>query len=561
MSDGWFYLGLFVIGTGIVIYNIIQAERTRKKRFLQQLEEQWGNFSEREYGYEEYECISHYFWSKEENETHVIDDITWNDLDMDRLFRAMNHTQSSLGAEQLYYMLRTPVMEKKVLEEREKVFEYMKSHKEQRIKMQTLFSAIGRTREYAITDYIFLLKEVKLERVWEHYVAAFLGIVSIGSMLLDPVIGIFLVIGIFILNSFTYCRDKAKMEPCLISFAYLLRMMKAADLLQKEKLDVLESYQKELKELNKKFIGFRKKSGIVMSVKSTGNMLDAIFDYVRMFSHIDLIQFNKMLKVYQKELDSCQRMIEIVGFLDAAIAVASFREALPYYSVPFLKEEKKGGIKVGKLYHPLIEEPVSNDIFASKGVLITGSNASGKSTFLKTVAINAILSQTIHTSVSNNYEAPFYRIYSSMSLRDNLEENESYYMVEIKSLRRILEAVRNSDVPMLSFVDEVLRGTNTVERIAASSQILKELNQDHVLSFAATHDIELTYLLEKEYDNFHFKEEIKEGDILFSYKLFNGRAESRNAIKLLELMGYEKEIVDNAEKCANLFLKTGQWKM
>ena len=121
MSDGWFYLGLFVIGTGIVIYNIIQAERTRKKRFLQQLEEQWGNFSEREYGYEEYECISHYFWSKEENETHVIDDITWNDLDMDRLFRAMNHTQSSLGAEQLYYMLRTPVMEKKVLEEREKV--------------------------------------------------------------------------------------------------------------------------------------------------------------------------------------------------------------------------------------------------------------------------------------------------------------------------------------------------------------------------------------------------------------------------------------------------------
>ena len=561
MEDYWFYLLLFFIGTIIVVYNMIQAERTRKKKFLQQLEEQWGKFSKREYNSEEYECISHYFWEQEGNENNVIDDITWNDLDMDRMFRAMNQTQSSLGAEQLYYMLRTPVTDTRVLKEREVVFVYMKKHKEQRVKMQTMFSFIGRTRNYSITDYIFLLKEAKPKGVREHYLATFLGIVSLGSLFLEPVIGIFFVIVIFGLNSFSYCKEKANIEPSLISFAYLLRMMNVAELLQKEELGDLKYYQKELKEINQRFAGFRKKAGIVMSSKNSGSMLDTILDYVRMFLHIDLIQFNKMLTVYQKEVDSCQRMIEIIGFLDAAIAVASFREALPYYSIPSLEEGMGKQMEARKLYHPLIENAVDNDISATKGVLITGSNASGKSTFLKTVAMNAILSQTINTSVSEEYQAPCYRIYSSMSLRDNLAEHESYYMVEIKSLRRILQAVKTKNTPLLSFVDEVLRGTNTVERIAASSQILKELNQKHVLSFAATHDIELTCLLEKEYDNFHFIEEIQEGDILFSYKLFEGRAKSRNAIKLLELMGYEKEIVENAEKCANLFLETGQWKM
>ena len=230
------------------------------------------------------------------------------------------------------------------------------------------------------------------------------------------------------------------------------------------------------------------------------------------------------------------------------------------YSLPEFADTKECFIKAEGLYHPMISNAVSNEIAIKRGVLITGSNASGKSTFLKTVAINAILSQSIHTSIAKSYQAPFFRIYSSMSLRDNLAGNESYYMVEIKALRRILQASKE-DTPMLSFVDEVLRGTNTVERIAASSHILKQLNQRNVLSFAATHDIELTYLLEDEYENFHFTEEIREGDILFNYRLFQGRAQSRNAIKLLELMGYDRQIVDSALACANNFLETGQWKM
>ena len=147
-----------------------------------------------------------------------------------------------------------------------------------------------------------------------------------------------------------------------------------------------------------------------------------------------------------------------------------------------------------------------------------------------------------------------------MALSDNIFENESYFIVEIKSLKRILDYM-DDDIPMLIFIDEVLRGTNTLERIAASSQILYEFSKKNVLCFSATHDIELTHILENSYSNYHFTEDVVNGEVVFEYLLHPGRATSRNAIKLLTMLGYPKEIVTKAETAANDYVKTGQWKI
>ena len=130
----------------------------------------------------------------------------------------------------------------------------------------------------------------------------------------------------------------------------------------------------------------------------------------------------------------------------------------------------------------------------------------------------------------------------------------------INSLKRILSHAEES-LPMLCFVDEVLRGTNTLERISASSQILKSLVRENVLCFAATHDLELTQILENDYSNYHFQEEIQENDILFNYQLYKGRAVSRNAIQLLKIIGYDEEIIEHAEYTAAHFLETGEWSL
>jgi DNA mismatch repair ATPase MutS len=106
----------------------------------------------------------------------------------------------------------------------------------------------------------------------------------------------------------------------------------------------------------------------------------------------------------------------------------------------------------------------------------------------------------------------------------------------------------------------VLRGTNTVERIAASTQILKMFASEGAVCFAATHDVELTGLLKEQYHNYHFEEKIEGEDICFPYRLLDGPATSRNAIALLKALGYDNKIVQDAETMAEHFLQTGTWK-
>ena len=135
-----------------------------------------------------------------------------------------------------------------------------------------------------------------------------------------------------------------------------------------------------------------------------------------------------------------------------------------------------------------------------------------------------------------------------MALTDNILGNESYFIVEIKSLKRILDAVDDHQgaVPVMCFIDEVLRGTNTKERIAASSQILRNLSGRNALCLAATHDIELTSLLSDNMDNYHFEEYVKGNDVNFDYKIKKGPAMTHNAIKLMQSYGFDRDITENA---------------
>ena len=168
---------------------------------------------------------------------------------------------------------------------------------------------------------------------------------------------------------------------------------------------------------------------------------------------------------------------------------------------------------------------------------------------------------TIYTCMADSFATDDYIMFSSMSLRDDLLHKDSYFMVEIKALKRIFDyADSHPDKKVLCFVDEVLRGTNTIERIAACTQILKKLTDMNVLTFAATHDIELTSLLEDKYDNYHFDEEIRDDDVLFNYMIKPGKATSKNAIKLLSIMGFSEDIVDRAKLMADDFTANGVWR-
>ena len=264
----------------------------------------------------------------------------------------------------------------------------------------------------------------------------------------------------------------------------------------------------------------------------------------------------KDLRGKEEEIDS---LITAVGSVDAQISTASWRVSLPTYCVPDLTGDH---FEAADLIHPLLEAPVPNSISVSGPVLLTGSNASGKSTFLKAAALAAVLGQSLHTVPAAAYNSPCYRIYTSMALRDDIRSGESYFIVEIRSLKRVLDAASDSsEVPVLCCVDEVLRGTNTIERISASAEILSSLAQQPIQIFAATHDMELTELLKDCYVNYHFSETLEGDDVKFSYKIQEGPADSRNAIRLLRALGYDPGIADRAEKRAERFMEAGNWEL
>ena len=134
-------------------------------------------------------------------------------------------------------------------------------------------------------------------------------------------------------------------------------------------------------------------------------------------------------------------------------------------------------------------------------------------------------------------------------------------MAEIKSIKRIMDAYKAEGAPVLAFVDEVLRGTNTIERISASSVILQQLAGGNGYCFAATHDLELTEILRNYYENVHFEESIENNDIVFPYRLQKGKATSRNAIALLSIMGYDSAITNKAQNQAQRFEINHKWEV
>lgn len=549
------FFGLVIV---IAIYVTVTNNRRRQKAIIKKLKNSWGKPSQRKYTGDDYECISHYY--KRTKNDNSIDDITWNDLGMDAIFRMMNNTNSSAGQEYLYRMLRCPDADKKVLCELDRLAKGWDNNEKDRLNLQKIYVWIGRAKHISISDYCDVVVGLeKKSNVLHYFSMIMLAAAIIFTCVVNPVIGIWLCIAAVAFSIISYYRCKAEVDRYFICVNHIVKLLMGAKKIVSLNVNLLGEYNDRLKHISDELSDITKRSWLLETGNVDGSIGEMALDYLRMLTHVDLIKFNNLVGLFGNKEQYIYELIDTLGFIESSMAVASFRKMLGTWSVPEFREDSDMQLEVKNVYHPLIKNPVANSISTKNNVLLTGSNASGKSTFLKTIAVNALLSQTIYTSISDYYKAPVYRIYSSMALRDDLSNANSYYIVEIKSLKRILDAVEQPGHPVLMFVDEVLRGTNTVERIAASSEILKSVNPEKALVFAATHDIELTTLLAERYDNYHFQEEVTDEEVKFDFRLHCGPATTRNAIKLLKTIGYDDNVVKAAEQSASYFLDKGKW--
>ena len=527
-----------------------------KRDLRRRLERDYGRAPDAVYFPEDMGNIRAYFDYRRDQrrDAFLLDETTWNDLDLDRLFQRINPRLSTSGEQYLYYLLRAPALDAETLRARRALVELVSRDPRRRLELQVILGRLGCTRraDLALT---FAPEARDRRRLALFLILGLLPLLlALLGALLNPALlglaGVSVLLNLT-LHEFLKRRVQRKFDTVNYAAAMILALHRIRKLRDPALDQELAAAYPALDRLRSVL-----RVGGVSSAQDGG-----ILEFFAGIFLLDLISYEYLRDKLSRCREDVFTVHEGLGRLDAAIAAASYRESLGdgCCDAELDFDAEAPYLSLRGLRHPLLSHAVPNDLETRRSVLLTGSNASGKSTFLRTVLLCAVMAQSLGFCPAERYRAPTFRILSSMALRDDLLTGESYYIVETRSLKRILDAAVGSP-PLLCVVDEVLRGTNTVERIAASCEVLRSIPQGNALCLAATHDGELCTLLAGRYDLYHFTETVGETEMTFDYRLRPGPATSRNAIRLLGLLGFPETVVEGAQRRAEDFLREGRWR-
>ena len=241
--------------------------------------------------------------------------------------------------------------------------------------------------------------------------------------------------------------------------------------------------------------------------------------------------------------------LDQLATLDAANSLGTFAYLNPHYVWPILETRfsdwAQPGFTTRQIGHPLIPEErrVRNSLgFRELGqvLLVTGSNMSGKSTFLRTLGINVCLAQAGGPVCAETFSWSWLRLYCCIRVTDSLAEGLSYFYAEVKRLKVVLEAVTESQGhPVLFLIDEIYKGTNNRERLGGSQAFIEALQTGNGLGLLSTHDLELAQLEHNgsRVSNVHFQETVEDGKLHFDYLLRSGPCPTTNALRIMEQEG------------------------
>lgn len=547
---------LVVIGfIGLIILVIMGIEIHNQIKLKEMVRTKWGKFpSSRRFDKEESLKTAWKTAKLYRQYDSEIDDITWYDLDGFTIFESINATYSSAGSEALYQRLRNYNFSEKHHHRLEQLIAYYEANPTEREKIQFHFACLGKKDNNLVEEYLTEAKNQKLPHVLFYVTCGILPIILTGLLLLFPTtLMVVLLLASVLFNVVYYQAKKETLNRELACMGYLVQMIATA----KKIVKISTPFQTELKE-NLNPIDSITKFGISFRLKSNSEA-ELFFDYISMMFMLPFISYNFVLAKLNSHEEKAKEVWRLLGELEVAAAVLNYRTLMPDTSQPVFSKELV--VKGQEVYHPLLKRPVPNEVLWIQNTLVTGSNASGKSTYVKSIAISCMLSATIHTALAKKFQLPYGHVLTSMAIEDDIFEGDSYFVAEIKSVKRILNLAEKKTT-CLCFIDEILKGTNTIERISASASIVHWLDQTDSLAFVATHDIELTEILKECCDNVHFEEQVtEEKGVTFDYLLRQGPSKTRNALQLLHVLNYPKEIVTLAKKEAASFDEYRTWNI
>lgn len=236
--------------------------------------------------------------------------------------------------------------------------------------------------------------------------------------------------------------------------------------------------------------------------------------------------------------------LEVMGEIEALASISNLAFDFDNWCYPDISsEDKVEGIEVA---HPMLGEKAVSNSFAlnkkegisRKVALITGSNMSGKSTFLRTIGINLLLSYIGAPVCAKSFSCSIFSIYTCMRTKDNLEESISSFYAEILRIKILIEAAQKGE-KVFYLLDEIFKGTNSRDRHEGAKVLINQLVNNGAMGLVSTHDLELCDLEQTRnwLKNYNFQEYYEDSKIKFDYKLREGKSKTQNAVHLMKLAG------------------------
>jgi MutS domain V len=570
------YLGLylftaFALVLGITVFTVLVVRHHRLERTiiadghlhavnsagLHRLAGQWKDFPDKG---EEFACPKHSFA---------------DDLDLfgrASLFQWMGAAETRYGRAHLAACLKTPALDREAIVARQVMVRELAPHVEWRQTFQAAGKEVAKANEDpdALIGWAeekggltFSPLAILALRIWGLVVPV--SVVTFGYFIPIPV----LVALPLIANGWLLSRFKRHVQPVVVTLCH-----------QRKNLEVYQSMLGLIESAD--FMGTGKSApsstGLSSLVANLGhgkvtashqakelitiaNWLDIRENpMVHFMLNFLLLWDMQWLSAFQgwkvRSGTQLRKWLEGIAQIEALASLSIIRFENPQWCFPTFTETGPAHFRARDLGHPLIARTnrVCNDFHlgnsldlggegalanSSCGVILTGSNMTGKSTWLRTVGINLVLAYAGAPVCATTLETGLFRIHTSMRLKDDLDQGVSSFYAELLRIRGIMDAARQG-LQVLFLIDEIFRGTNSVDRIAGAKEVLLQLARLGAKGLVSTHDLELGQLADSHHElfrNSHFSEHFEDGKIRFDFRLQAGISTTRNAIHLMHLAG------------------------
>lgn len=488
----------------------------------------------------------------------TVDDQTFADLELQGVYEWLDRTLTAIGAQTLYGWLRRPLLDPSAIAARRRRIDDLTAEPATRVALQRVLTASSDRDGW---DAAIVLSDPGpplwgppwLYKTMAYAFLPTLALGFLGSNIFFLGAGFVLAAANPVLHYVVTQQTAGHLEGlrqvrATVGLARALR--EALPSAVREQVDAA-GLEADLKTATKAIT--IKSSGQQAGVSPLGGIGKGIAEYVGAFMLTAVREYVHSRDGVHTHRAAITSVLRFVGEVDAALSLAHVR-----CSVDGLCEAEFDpqlhGVQATALVHPqLIDDGVANDVTLGPGsLLVTGSNMAGKSTFLRTVGVNLLLAQVMGLACAERFVHGRLRVIASMQAHDDLGGSVSLYQAEVIRIRTILREGA-ADPPCLVLLDEVFRGTNPTDRVAASAAVLIDLAGANVV-IAATHDLALVELCSDGFDVGHFTERIDDetAEVVFDYALKPGVSRRTNALALLERLDYPASVVARARSLAGV---------